>query len=37
MLTAADLLQDPEIPPLTQEADELVRILSGIITSDTRG
>jgi four helix bundle protein len=36
MLAAADLLQDPEIPPLTQEADELIRILSGIITSATR-
>ncbi len=36
IITAADLLQDPEVPALTQEADELVRILSGIITSATR-
>jgi four helix bundle protein len=36
MITAAELLQDPAVPSLTQEADELVRILSGIVTSATR-
>jgi len=36
MVAAADLLRDSEIPALTQEADELVRILSGIISSATR-
>lgn len=36
VITAAELLEDPEVPSLTQEADELVRILSGIITSATR-
>jgi hypothetical protein len=36
MVTAAELLRDSEIPALTQEADELLRILSGIITSATR-
>lgn len=36
MLAAADLLQNSDISPLAQEADELVRILSGIITSATR-
>jgi len=36
IVTAAELLQDPEVPSLIQEADELVRILSGIITSATR-
>ncbi len=36
MLAAADLLQDSDISPLAHEADELVRILSGIITSATR-
>ena len=36
IVAAAELLQDPEAPLLTQEADELVRILSGIVTSATR-
>ena len=36
MMDAADLLRDSEIASLTQEADELVRILSGIISSATR-
>ena len=36
ILAAAELLQNPEVPSLTQEADELVRILSGIVTSATR-
>jgi four helix bundle protein len=36
IMTAADLLHDPEVHSLTQEADELVRILSGIISSATR-
>ena len=36
MMDAADLLRDSEIASLTQEADELVRILSGLISSATR-
>jgi four helix bundle protein len=36
IVAASDLLDDPEVPALSQEADELVRILSGIITSATR-
>ena len=36
IVTASDLLRDPEVQALAQEADELVRILSGIITSATR-
>jgi four helix bundle protein len=36
MIGAADLLRDPDVQALSQEADEIVRILSGIITSATR-
>ena len=36
IVTASDLLRDPEVQALAQEADELVRILSGIITSAAR-
>jgi hypothetical protein len=36
MIESADLLHDPELKALSQEADELVRILSSIITSATR-
>ena len=36
IIEAADLLHDPELKTLSQEADELVRILSSIITSATR-
>ena len=36
MIEAADLLRDPDVQALSQEADEIVRILSGIITSATR-
>ncbi len=36
LIEAAALLHDPEIRALTQEANELVRILSSIITSATR-
>ncbi len=36
LIEAAALLHDPEIQALTQEANELVRILSSIITSATR-
>jgi four helix bundle protein len=36
MITAAELLHDPEVEALYQEADEIVRILSGIVTSATR-
>ena len=36
MINAADLLRDPEVQALSQEADEIVRILSSIITSATR-
>ncbi len=35
MTTAADLLHDPEVQELSEEAVELVRILSSIITSAT--
>jgi len=37
MVAAAGLLDDPEIGALTAEAGELVRILSGIVTSATKG
>jgi four helix bundle protein len=37
MIAAAGLLVDPEIDALVAEAGELVRILSGIVTSTTRG
>ena len=37
MIAAAELLDDPEVEALTGEAGELVRILSGIIASTTRG
>lgn len=37
MIAAAGLLDDPEIGALTAEAGELVRILSGIVTSATKG
>jgi hypothetical protein len=37
MISAADLLQDPEVQALSQDADELVRIPSSIITNATRG
>jgi four helix bundle protein len=37
LIIAAGLLDDPEIDALVTEASELVRILSGIITSATRG
>ena len=37
MIAAAGLLADPEIDALVAEAGELVRILSGIVTSTTRG
>lgn len=33
LIEAADLLHDPELPELTQEADELVRILSKIAST----
>lgn len=36
MIAAAGLLDDPEIGALTAEAGELVRILSGIVTSATK-
>jgi four helix bundle protein len=36
MIDAAGLLHDPEVQALSQETIELVRILSGIITSATR-
>jgi four helix bundle protein len=36
LIEAADLLCDPEVKALSQEANELVRILSSIITSATR-
>ena len=36
MITAANLLQDPQVQALSEEAVELVRILSSIITSATR-
>ena len=37
MIAAAGLLDDPAIDALVAEAGELVRILSGIVTSTTRG
>jgi len=37
MVVPGELLADPEVELLTKEADELVRILSGIITSATKG
>jgi len=37
MVGPGGLLVDPEVELLTKEADELVRILSGIITSATKG
>ena len=37
MIAAAGLLFDPEIDALVAEAGELVRLLSGIVTSTTRG
>ena len=36
MIAAAGLLDDPELGALTAEAGELVRILSGIVTSATK-
>jgi four helix bundle protein len=36
IIEAADLLHDPEVQALSQEADEILRILSSIITSATR-
>jgi len=36
MIAAAGLLDDPEVGALTAEAGELVRILSGIVTSATK-
>ena len=36
IIEAAALLRDPEVQALSQEADEIVRILSSIITSATR-
>jgi four helix bundle protein len=36
MIEAADLLHDTEVRALSQETDELVRILSSIIASATR-
>lgn len=37
LIAAAGSLVDPEIDALVDEAGELVRILSGIVTSTTRG
>jgi four helix bundle protein len=37
MLAPAEILVEAEVDVLTKEADELVRILSGIITSATKG
>lgn len=36
IIEAADLLRDPEVQALSREPDEIVRILSSIITSATR-
>ncbi len=36
LIEAAALLRDPEVQALIQEADEIVRILSSIISSATR-
>jgi four helix bundle protein len=37
IVVPGELLVDPEVELLTKEADELVRILSGIINSATKG